>query len=235
MRALRSKLTYANVISTLCLFLVLGGGAAVAANQLAQNSVGTKQIKNAAITGPKIKRASIEATKLTQLAISTLQGQKGAKGARGATGAAGAKGATGAKGERGATGPQGPQGAQGTPGNPGAFATVLANPSVGFQGSHPGFTAVERAATGVYCLTPTNGTSIVHPIASVSWKASSGSRPLRRTPGRRRVSFCAAGKLEVLTYDLQESPDGGLHPLQRSRLHRLRAGRLRQLPCPRPS
>ena len=31
MRSLRSKLTYANVISTLCLFMVLGGGAAVAA------------------------------------------------------------------------------------------------------------------------------------------------------------------------------------------------------------
>ncbi|HEX5713249.1 MAG TPA: hypothetical protein VFX85_08055, partial [Solirubrobacterales bacterium] len=61
MRALRSKLTYANVISTLCLFLVLGGGAAVAAG-LAPNSVGTTQLKNAAVTGPKIKRASIEAT-----------------------------------------------------------------------------------------------------------------------------------------------------------------------------
>jgi len=39
MRALRSKLTYANVISTLCLFLLLGGGAAMAAGQLARNSV----------------------------------------------------------------------------------------------------------------------------------------------------------------------------------------------------
>ncbi|HYJ21281.1 MAG TPA: collagen-like protein [Solirubrobacterales bacterium] len=200
MRALRSKLTYANVISTLCLFLVLGGGAAVAATQLTKNSVGTKQIRNGAITGPKIKRASIEATKLTPLAISTLDGQKGAKGAKGATGA---RGATGAKGDRGATGPQG---AQGVPGNPGAFATVLVNPSVGFQGSHPGFTAVERAATGAYCLTPTNGTSIAHPIASASWKESSGSAHFVEPLGGGEVSFCAAGKLEVLTYDLQELP-----------------------------
>jgi len=108
MRALRSKLTYANVISTLCLFLVLGGSAAVAESQLANNSVGAKQIKNGAITGAKIKKASIEATKLTALAISTLKGQKGAKGATGA------KGAAGAKGERGAIGPQGPQGPTGT-------------------------------------------------------------------------------------------------------------------------
>jgi hypothetical protein len=107
MRALRSKLTYANVISTLCLFLVLGGATAIAATQLGKNSVGPKQIRNGAVTGPKIKRSSIEATKLTPLAISTLDGQRGPKGAKGARGAAGAKGATGARGERGATGPQG--------------------------------------------------------------------------------------------------------------------------------
>jgi Collagen triple helix repeat (20 copies) len=114
MRALRSKLTYANVISTVCLFLLLGGGAAMAAGRLARNSVGTRQIKNAAITGPKIRRASIEATKLTALATSTLKGATGPKGPKGAKGTTGAKGATGAKGERGLVGPPGQQGPTGT-------------------------------------------------------------------------------------------------------------------------
>ena len=41
----RSKLTYANVVSTLCLFLVLGGTGAYAASQLAKNSVGPGQLK----------------------------------------------------------------------------------------------------------------------------------------------------------------------------------------------
>ena len=109
MRALRSKLTYANVISTLCLFLVLGGGAAVAAGQLGPNSVGTQQIKNAAVTGPKIKRASIEATKLTALAISTLKGEKGPKGAKGATGAKGANGREGPKASAAPPGPGAPR------------------------------------------------------------------------------------------------------------------------------
>ena len=42
MSKLRTKLTYSNVVATLALFLALGGGAAIAANQLAKNSVGAK-------------------------------------------------------------------------------------------------------------------------------------------------------------------------------------------------
>jgi hypothetical protein len=45
MRRLAGKLTYANVISTICLFLLLGGGAAFAASQLGKNSVGPKQLR----------------------------------------------------------------------------------------------------------------------------------------------------------------------------------------------
>ncbi|MBS1882490.1 MAG: hypothetical protein JSS97_05980, partial [Actinobacteria bacterium] len=45
MRHLRGKLTYSNVVSTLCLCLLLGGGTAYAATHLPRNSVGTKQIK----------------------------------------------------------------------------------------------------------------------------------------------------------------------------------------------
>jgi Collagen triple helix repeat (20 copies) len=212
MRALRSKLTYANVISTLCLFLVLGGGAAVAAGQLGPNSVGSTQLKNAAVTGPKIKRATIEATKLTQLAIQTLQGQRGPKGATGAKGGAGAKGATGAKGDtgaKGATGQQGSPGVQGPPGNPGAFATVAHTTPPTFEGTHPGFTAVERplsAPTGVYCLTPTNGIDITHPIASSNWSGSLG-KGFFVEPLAAAGPDCTAGQLEVITYVLKEGPE----------------------------
>jgi len=200
MRALRSKLTYANVISTLCLFLLLGGGAAFAAGQLAPNSVGTRQIKNGAITGPKIKKASIEATKLTQLAISTLKGQKGAKGANGA------KGATGTKGDRGATGAQGPPGAAG---NPGAFATVIPSTPPQFKGTHPGFTAVERpasATTGVYCLTPVNGVDVSHPLTASNWFDSLGQGHFVE-PLAGGVSECAAGQLEIHTFILPKEPE----------------------------
>ncbi|MBS1861108.1 MAG: hypothetical protein JSS68_05285, partial [Actinobacteria bacterium] len=44
----RPRLTYANVVSTICLFLLLGG-AAWAASSLPRNSVGTRQLKNGAV------------------------------------------------------------------------------------------------------------------------------------------------------------------------------------------
>jgi collagen triple helix repeat protein len=212
MRALRSKLTYANVISTLCLFLVLGGGAALAAGRLGPNSVGTTQLRNAAVTGPKIRRASIEATKLTSLAISTLKGQKGSRGAAGAKGTTGAKGAIGPKGDRGAQGergPTGPQGIQGIAGNPGAYATVQNTSPPVFVGTHTGFGTVERpesAPTGIYCLTPNNGTDISHPVASADWAKSLNDSHFVEPLAGGVVSSCKAGQLEVHTYDLQEPP-----------------------------
>ena len=70
---LRSKLTYANAVSTLCLFLLLGGGA-YAVNKLGKDTVGSKQIKakavkkqelaDNAVTSPKIKDGAITAPKL---------------------------------------------------------------------------------------------------------------------------------------------------------------------------
>ena len=61
MRKLRGNLTYANVISTLALFLAISGGAAYAAS-LGKNSVGTKQLKNGAVTEAKIRKRSRDRT-----------------------------------------------------------------------------------------------------------------------------------------------------------------------------
>ena len=55
----RPRLTYANVISTLCLFIVLGGGA-YAATALPKNSVGSAQLKSKAVTPPKVAPKTIK-------------------------------------------------------------------------------------------------------------------------------------------------------------------------------
>jgi hypothetical protein len=60
---MRLKLTYANVTSTLCLFLLLGGGVAYASH-LAKNSVGPKQLKKNAVTTSKIKNQAVTAAKV---------------------------------------------------------------------------------------------------------------------------------------------------------------------------
>jgi hypothetical protein len=63
--------TYANVVSTLCLFLLLGGASAFAATKLAKNSVGTKQIKKNAVVTAKIKNAAVTNSKLADNAVTS--------------------------------------------------------------------------------------------------------------------------------------------------------------------
>ncbi len=65
---LRGKLTYANVVSSLCLFLLLGGGAAVAAG-IGKNSVGTKQLKKSFVTTVKVRNGAITEAKIAKGAV----------------------------------------------------------------------------------------------------------------------------------------------------------------------
>jgi hypothetical protein len=121
MKHLLRKLTYANVISTLCLVLVVGGGSAYAASQLAKNSVGSPQLKNGAVTPAKLSAAA----KKTMTGPAGPAGPAGAAGAKGATGEKGPKGDKGDKGEKGDTGLTGKEGPRGLPGENGADATNL--------------------------------------------------------------------------------------------------------------
>jgi hypothetical protein len=72
MRKLRPKLTYANVVSTICLVLLLGGGAAFAANQLGKNTVGTKQLKKNSVTTAKIKKGAVTGAKISASTFGTV-------------------------------------------------------------------------------------------------------------------------------------------------------------------
>lgn len=82
MQNIRANLTFSNVVSLLCLFLLVGGGAAYAASNLGKNSVGTKQLKNGSITPAKLNKSA----------------KKSLKGATGAQGAAGVQGKEGKEG-----------------------------------------------------------------------------------------------------------------------------------------
>ena len=61
MKTMRTRLTFANVISCLALFVALSG-ASYAATQLPKNSVGAKQLKKNAVTGIKVKDGSLLAS-----------------------------------------------------------------------------------------------------------------------------------------------------------------------------
>jgi hypothetical protein len=72
MKPLRRRLTYANVMSSIAVFLVVAGGSAFAANQLGKNTVGTKQLKNNAVTGAKIKNGAVTGAKLSLSTLGTV-------------------------------------------------------------------------------------------------------------------------------------------------------------------
>jgi len=65
------KLTYANVMSTLCLFLLLGGGA-YAASHLGKNTVGTRQLKKNAVTGAKVKNQTLTGSDIDLAKLGTV-------------------------------------------------------------------------------------------------------------------------------------------------------------------
>jgi hypothetical protein len=93
---LRRHLTYANVIATLALFLVLSGGAAYAAGKIGKNSVGTKQIKNAAVTTAKLKNGAVTGAKVAVGSLGTVPSAANAGHADNATNASHADSATNA-------------------------------------------------------------------------------------------------------------------------------------------
>ena len=69
MKAIRKRLTYANVMSSIAVFLVLGSGAAIAAKQLGKKSVGSPQLKANAVTTAKIKKNAVTTKKIKKGAI----------------------------------------------------------------------------------------------------------------------------------------------------------------------
>jgi hypothetical protein len=135
MHRVRGKLTYSNVISTLCLVLLLGGGTAYAAAGLDKNSVGTKQLKKEAVTPAKLSTA----------AKKTLQGPAGPQGIPGPAGAQGMRGPVGEEGPEGEEGPPGKEGPQG----PGAVTVeALATSSSHVLGTYAGVEILDECLGG---------------------------------------------------------------------------------------
>ena len=87
---LRDRLTYANVIATLALFIALGG-TSYAALKLPRNSVGPTQIKTGAVSSSELRDRSIRLQDINKSARASLRGQIGPQGAPGTAGASAVK------------------------------------------------------------------------------------------------------------------------------------------------
>jgi hypothetical protein len=97
---IRSRLTYANVMATIAVFIALGGGA-YAATKLPANSVATKQLKKNAVTGTKIRANAVTSPKVKDGSLLATDFKPGEL-------PAGPQGIKGDKGDKGDQGPPGP-------------------------------------------------------------------------------------------------------------------------------
>jgi hypothetical protein len=199
MRAIRQRLTYANVIATLSLFLVLGGGA-YAATRLPKNSVGTNQLKNGAVTAGKIAKKTRQ----------QLQGARGPAGAQGPPGKTGTKGSTGAKGSTGTAGVKGVAGADGTgpvteiatkPATPIAFTSAVQVVAIPLSGSAYATSAnvvVGSVGGAVVSCTLTGGGEATATVSAGGFETLALSAA--RGAGSAAVICSAAGGTAELNY-----------------------------------
>ena len=121
-KALHGRLTYANVMSTLALFVALGGGAFAASGGLVSSSGLVQECVSGRGGVPRVVRAHARCGHHTVPLFLATPGATALRGLRGA------KGSTGPRGHTGPTGPQGPVGPQG-PAAPGTYAFSLTNSS----------------------------------------------------------------------------------------------------------
>jgi hypothetical protein len=70
-KRIRPRLTYANAMSTIAVFLVLGGATAFAA--LGKHTVGAGQLKKNAVSAGKIRKGAVTGAKIRKSAVTTVK------------------------------------------------------------------------------------------------------------------------------------------------------------------
>ena len=146
---LLSHLTYANVVSTICLFVVLSGTAYAAAT-LPSNSVGPAQLKANAVNSAKVQDGAL--LRKDFRAGQLLAGPRGPVGRQGPAGSAGTIGAQGPAGQQG---PQGTQGLTGAPGPQGPIGGFDISKIIYVTGPTTSAPSVPGLGVGIAATCPT--------------------------------------------------------------------------------
>ena len=186
MQRVTAGLSYANVVSTVCLFILLGGGA-YAATQLPRASVGSAQIKRSAVTSSKVRDRSL-------LARDFKRGQA-------------------PRGAQGPAGPVGPRGYDAREAQFNAFARVSPNGNIDPQRTRQVGQAT-RVDEGRYCvhtalLLPNNDYGIAPRNAVVTPEDENRTASVRTTFGSTTPADCLGGTLVTLTNTLDSTREDG--------------------------
>jgi hypothetical protein len=174
-KRMRKRLTYANVMSSIAVFLILGGATAFAAKK-----IGSSEIKGNSITTAKLKKNAVTASKIKQNSITTAKIAKGA--VTNAKIAAGAVDVT--KLAPGFVAPTAEKLAHSA--NISAGGTVLAG-SLGIAQAN-----VTRTTTGFYCfsgLTP----APVGGLATVDYSEAGANITIQFDTGQPPGTLCPTG------------------------------------------
>jgi hypothetical protein len=193
MKHLRKRLTYANVMSSIAVFLVLGGATAFAASILGKNTVGSKQIKKNAVTTAKIKNGAVNSAKVLDGSLTGADINLGSVGTvPSATKAGSATSATNATNATNAVNA--------------ANATHAVSADVAGSAASPATLASGKTETGVFYgietpgATPNSGyvsasVSFPFPLAAppTTHYLSIGASPIPACPGTAEVPTAAPG------------------------------------------
>ncbi|MFP5364127.1 MAG: hypothetical protein ACLGI5_15520 [Thermoleophilia bacterium] len=218
LRAIRERLTYANMMSTVAVMIALGG-TSYAAITLPKNSVGTHQLRDNSVTTAKVRNNTLLRRDFKKGQLDGIAGPAGPAGPAGAPGPAGATGPAGAPGPAGATGPAGPvgpqgaQGEQGPQGDPGeaarAYAFVSGLACAGATGPCPttrarNVTGVRRVSAGVYCVTAIDPVDPIDPatalaMAGVDFQQTTSPEGNATAMSSSSPSGCEATEFKVVT------------------------------------
>jgi len=199
MKRVRIHLSYANVMSTLAVFLLLGGGAAFAAKKKPTQKIGTTQLKASAVTIAKIKNAAVDASKLkdgsvgtSKLADSAVTNSKLADGSV-STGKIAGDAVTGDQVRESSLS----EVPSANSANPVAFARINPNGIVDAANSK-GITSpnVVKVGTGAYCVAVPAFT----PRGAQVTAQASGATATTANVALGGTASCAAPSTQVLTF-----------------------------------
>jgi hypothetical protein len=177
----------ATLIALLALFVALDGSS-YAALQPPRGSVGTKQLKNGAVTSKKVKNNSLLVRDFRASQRSLLRGPQG---------------------ERGPQGVQGPGGATGAPGSAIAFAHI--NPDGTLDSANSKNVALRATpVAGAYCLDVTAPQSPQNVVATLDISATGAPTDnIRATQVAAVVNFNCAGTTADILVDTTNAAGAG--------------------------
>jgi len=175
MRALRPRLTYANVMATVAIFIALGG-TSYAVSRLPRDSVGATQIRRSAVGPSELRTRAVSSRSIRDRTVALRDLSRRTR--------------TALRGANGAAGPQGPAGASGI-----TFHAALNSAGVRVRGNSVGGGS---SAPGIYTVEfarDVSGCEAVATLASVPGGATVD-------PPAGRITVRPSGtRVEVRTYD----------------------------------